>query len=737
MDEHRFYLLGPPHLERNDLTINIPRRKQWGLITYLLLTHQSHERDALAALFWPTYNQSHARANLRRELARLRNILPELFLNCPAAVALHAQAQLWVDVWEFQQHVAAVKAHSHAPDAYCAACLDHLRAARALYVDDLLAGFALRDSPGFEEWHFFQQESLRGQLLDVLSGLAQMEMAGGDLNRAIAPLRERLAIDPLHEESHRRLIWLYAHTGQRTAALRQFHECQDALTRDLGIAPAAETITLYRQIAQFAASPEENRAPPQRALHSAQADSTAPRFFGREQHMAQLETHLAAACDGHGRVVFVTGEAGTGKSALLSHFARHAMAGRSELIVIGGCGTTPHGADFSLLPFRDLFGMLAGDSECKWAAAMPSAEQVMRLRAFFPRFLHALVTLGPHLVDSLIAGDRLLARAAEAYLDNTEDYERLRALGAAHREQLIEPEAQHLIFGEAGAVLHALAVQRPLLLLVDDLQWADTLSFDLLFHLGKRVSTQAMLIVGAYRPSEIAPEGGARSHRDSLPTHHPLVALSHEFTREFGAVQVDLDAEALAQDLAWFDALLAAEACQLSPTSRNALFAQTHGHPLFSIELLQLWREQEWLRLNETGCWVEGETPDLRAVPVKAAAAIQRRIDRLRENAARLLTVASVAGEIFAVKALAVACGWNERRTTEILATELHHQHHLVAEVEDIGMAMPASYRFVNPLIRAYLYHQLDQGERRLIHAAFAQTMHPGEAGTADPVETA
>ena len=208
------------------------RRKQWGLLTYLLLTRQPHERDALAALFWPTCSQAHARADLRRELARLRSLLPDLLLCRCTEVALRTEPPLWVDVWAFAQHLAAVQTHDHPSGIYCAACLEHLRAARALYTGDLLAGYTLAASPAFEEWHFFQQESLRSQLLEVLSNLAALEMAGANLAQAIPPLRQRLAIDPLHEESHRQLIWLYTHTGQRTAALRQFAECKDALARE-------------------------------------------------------------------------------------------------------------------------------------------------------------------------------------------------------------------------------------------------------------------------------------------------------------------------------------------------------------------------------------------------------------------------------------------------------------------------------------------------------------------------
>ena len=742
MDACQFYLLGPPHLICNDQPLSIARRKQWGLLTYLLLTRQPHERDALAALFWPTCSQAHARADLRRELARLRSLLPDLLLCRCTEVALRTEPPLWVDVWAFAQHLAAVQTHDHPSGIYCAACLEHLRAARALYTGDLLAGYTLAASPAFEEWHFFQQESLRSQLLEVLSNLAALEMAGANLAQAIPPLRQRLAIDPLHEESHRQLIWLYTHTGQRTAALRQFAECKEALARDLGIDPAPETIALYRQIAAFVAAPAppipaRDREQPRLSPSPSHQASPPSCFVGRERCLAQLHVHLATACRSRGRVVFVTGEAGAGKTALLDHFARQAMASHTELIVASGCGTAPYGADAPLLPFRDLLAMLAGDFGGGLAESTPSDEQVLRLRAFFPHVLHALVTTGPHLVDSLLAGDSLLARAADTYLGATEDYTRLRALVTSHHAGVVEPESHHLIFAEVAALLQALAAQCPLLLLLDNLHWADALSLNLLFHLGKRLGTQPILIVGAYRPDEIAVDDSVSPHADGLLHHHPLLALTHEFMRDFGAVQVDLDAEVPDEDLAWLDALLAAESCQLSPALRATLFAQTHGHPLYTTELLDLWRAQGWLCRRVDGIWIEQHSPDLCMVPSKVAAAIQRRLDRLSDDALRLLLVASVAGETFTLPALTAAQGWSERRTLELLATELHHRHHLVAEVVPQAASEvvpeiateattgdgspPARYRFANPMLRTYLYSQLDDSERRLLASMHAE----------------
>ncbi len=718
MDACQVYLFGSPHLTQYGRPVIIPRRKQWGLLAYLILTRQPQERDTLATLLWPTYGQERARADLRRELARLHSIVPDLLLGGHGVVELQSAAHLWVDVWAFEELLAAVNGHGHAAEDYCPTCLDHLRAAHALYVDDLFAGYALRDSPEFEDWLFFQQESLRSELLAVLDQLAQMAIAGRNLQHAIAPLRRRLAIDPLHEESHRRLIWVYAHTGQRTAALHQFHQCQEVLARDLGVAPAPETLALYRQLAQAVAPTDVANA-----QHRAAAPAP-PHFWGRERELTQLHGHLAAACQGSGRVVWVTGEAGSGKTALLGQFAHQALAQRADLVVAGGCGTIRYGADAPFLPFRDIFAMLTGDIECEWAENMPAGEQVARLHTLLPQVIHALVTVGPHLVDNLLAGAPLLERAAAVARENMADYERLHTLVTAHFARAPEPDAHLFVATEVSAVLHALAVQHPLLLLLDNLQWADAASFDLLFHLGKRIGAQSILVVGAYRPSEIAPDDSAGGQRSDALVHHPLLALTHEFTRDFGAVQVDLDAVTPTAARAWLDELLVREACQPAPALRDALFAQTAGQPLFTLELLRLWREQGWLHRTEESGGTGAAAPVVSATPLKVAAAIQRWLDRLSADAARLLTLASVAGEVFTVRQLAAVQGWSERRTLECVAVELHHRHHLVAEVAGEDAPLPAAYRFANPMIRAYLLCQLDQSERQLLQAALQHADH-------------
>jgi predicted ATPase len=115
-----------------------------------------------------------------------------------------------------------------------------------------------------------------------------------------------------------------------------------------------------------------------------QVASPHPVFVARKRELAQLDAHHAAALDGHGRVVFVTGEAGCGKTALLAEFAHRAQAARAELIVASGACNAFAGIGDPYLPFREVMGMLSGDMEAHWAAGLISREHARRLWQMLP-----------------------------------------------------------------------------------------------------------------------------------------------------------------------------------------------------------------------------------------------------------------------------------------------------------------------------------------------------------------
>src|SRR5215208_1061574 len=198
----KLFVLGQPRLERNEEPIELNLRKALALLVYLAVTGQPHSRDALATMLWPESDQRDGRARLRRTLYRLTLALDEDLLVADADTIRLRSADLWLDSATFRQHVAAglpaAPANVLAPDR-----LAHLTTAIELYADDFLAGFTLPDSPTFDEWQFFQRESLRQLYGQLLEELVQAYRRQHDWAQAIAYARRWLALDQLHEPAHR------------------------------------------------------------------------------------------------------------------------------------------------------------------------------------------------------------------------------------------------------------------------------------------------------------------------------------------------------------------------------------------------------------------------------------------------------------------------------------------------------------------------------------------------------
>ena len=319
MSRLALFLLGPPRIECNGEPIEIDRRKAIALIAYLAVTGRSHSRDALATLLWPEYDQSRARAGLRRALSALKEALGGGWLDVDReAVGLKPDAEVWLDVGEFQDRLAECQTHGHPQEEVCPACLPPLAEAAALYRDHFLVGFTLRDSPNFDEWQFFQTEGLRDELASALERLTHAHSAQGEFEQAIAYARRWLGLDPLHEPAHRCLMQLYAWSGQRAAALRQYRECERVLKEELGVPPEEETTQIYEAIKENRdlPSPVEGLATPvlpQTATRKHNLPVQLTPFVGREAALAEIADRLQdPAC----RLLTLVGPGGSGKTRL-------------------------------------------------------------------------------------------------------------------------------------------------------------------------------------------------------------------------------------------------------------------------------------------------------------------------------------------------------------------------------------------------------------------------------------
>lgn len=327
MSELHIALLGPPAVVVDGSPLQVDTRKAVAVLAYLAMSDKEAPRDSLAGLLWPDFDQESARGALRRTLSTLKKGLEGGWLRADRTMVALENGDLLIDVESFNSCIEECRQHGHESSQACPRCLGPLSRAAGLYRGDFMAGFALRDSPAFEEWQFFQAESLRRALASSLELLIQCLVDAGDFNTAIDHARRWLALDPLHEPAHRRLMELYSWGDQRAAALKQYRECVALLDRELGVTPLEYTTILYQAIKEDRV-PEPPVPPPPDALPSEQpkptdAISSGWPLVGRARELATLVDAYSSAGN-TGRLVVIEGEAGIGKTRLAEEFAAHA-----------------------------------------------------------------------------------------------------------------------------------------------------------------------------------------------------------------------------------------------------------------------------------------------------------------------------------------------------------------------------------------------------------------------------
>src|SRR5919199_2270528 len=226
------------------------RRKPALLVKLLALQphHQLH-REQVVELLWPDLDAEAAANNLHKAIHRARHELePELksaadshfILAHGQQVLLRAPGRLWIDAEEFER--GAAEALKSSDPRACESAL-------ALYEGELLI-----EDP-YEDWAAARREKLRALRQELLSRLSGLYEARGEHARAVERLKEIVALDPSNEDAHRRLMRLYALTGNRHQALRQYEQCLEDLRRELDARPEPATVKPHEQIVPGALQP--------------------------------------------------------------------------------------------------------------------------------------------------------------------------------------------------------------------------------------------------------------------------------------------------------------------------------------------------------------------------------------------------------------------------------------------------------------------------------------------------
>lgn len=291
-------LLGTPHFSTPAGAIQLMRRQPVALLAVLALNPEPVGRDQLAFLFWPDIDQETARQRLRRTLSQLRQALT------PAGTDLIQTNQdyvslsdaVWVDSREFERLVRQ----------------QALERAAQLYGGPLLAGFHLNEANEFEQWLVSGRERLERQYRHLLAQLVSQYQAAGRWPEAIPFAEKQLALDHLLEESHLSLMRLYANTGRREEALRQYEQCRHILTHELGLEPLPQTTQLAAAIRQG------TYPPPQPITFRPKLPAQPNQLIGRQQEISDLNQLLSRP---DLRLLTLSGTGGTGKTRLALHLA--------------------------------------------------------------------------------------------------------------------------------------------------------------------------------------------------------------------------------------------------------------------------------------------------------------------------------------------------------------------------------------------------------------------------------
>lgn len=719
--ELKLFLLGPPRIELAGQSVFVQRRKVLALLVYLAVNRTPQRRDSLTALFWPESSHSSARTALSRHCSILKKLLGEQwFMLETEMVGLRPRAELWLDVAHFRQ--ALTQCTNADADPFVL-----LTNAVALYRADFLNGFTLSDCPDFDDWQALQTETLRQTLGNALVQLVQIHLHQGSYSAGIALAQRWLSLDPWQELAHQQMMTLHVQQQAPAAAMRHYEQYQRTLAEEIGVAPGAEITALYEQVRrgklqtahigrQGRMAKVELPAFLQQPAGENDAQSDAP-FVAREQELARLQHALDAAKAGQGQPLFVIGGAGRGKTTLLSEFSRRALANDPDLLVVSGHANAYTGIGDPYLPWRAALKLLLGDVEAGVAGGQLTLVQARRLWMALPITLPLLADHAPDLVGPFIASQSLLARAA-LVIDNQGDW--LPRLEKAANASSMRLE-QARLFAQFTALLHAIAARRPLLLILEDLHWADASSINLLFHCCRQLSGHAICLLGAYRHNAIAVS------QDGHP--HPLVGVMAELKRQYGDIWLDLAAVDANQGRHFVDAYLDAQAVALTEPSaqdfRQALFAHTRGHPLFTVELVHDLQERGDLQQAEDGSWSVAHATDWARLPAKVEGVIEQRLASVAEDLRQALTVASVEGEIFTAEVVALVQGGPARALVLRLSGEGDRQHRLVnaQALEWVGSQRLAHYRFRHHLFQRYLYQQLDESERVYLHEAVGQAI--------------